>query len=86
MENHLPDYITFLSVFRQVSTFFGLVILPGGGFPGRKRGLTGNDAQRAAIRKPGKKAKNFFEKGIDFIRKWRYNVKLYEIVALGGGM
>jgi len=25
-----------------------------------------------------------FKKGIDFIEKWRYNVKLYEIVALGG--
>jgi hypothetical protein len=24
---------------------------------------------------------NFFKKGIDFIEKWRYNVKLYEIAA-----
>jgi hypothetical protein len=33
---------------------------------------------------PGRNLKNFFEKGIDFIEKWVYNVKPYEIVALGG--
>lgn len=32
----------------------------------------------------GKESQNFFEKGIDFIEKWVYNVKPYEIVALGG--
>ena len=31
-------------------------------------------------------AEKILKKGIDFIEKWRYNVKLYEIVALGGVM
>jgi hypothetical protein len=33
---------------------------------------------------PAEKISKIFEKGIDFIEKWVYNVKPYEIVALGG--
>jgi hypothetical protein len=35
-------------------------------------------------RSPVKKISRIFEKGIDFIEKGVYNVKPYEIVALGG--
>ena len=48
----------------------------------RKRGKSNG-------KKPEKNRKNtrkIFEKGIDFMEKPRYNVKLYEVVALGGGM
>ena len=42
--------------------------------------------RKSGIGTGGDNFRKNFEKGIDFIGKPRYNVKLYEIVALGGGI
>ena len=80
------------NLFLQFATFFTLFLmlyfLPQLFFCAKNQYLTKEPSTlepRLRHRKQpvfcSKLCENFFKKGIDFIEKWRYNVKLYEIAA-----